>query len=181
MIGPVLLSPEDRALKRAFRTAVKAAGGQVFVGEEIGKAQSRISDYGNPNHPDMPPVDVVRDVEALSATSPGHPHVTRALARQAGGHFTANAVQAAPDPARLSEWLALVTRENADVVVALADENLDTACSQLSTNARARLALEAEQLMAVLRRLLATLDGCGDGTSSVVPIGEERRRGNDTS
>lgn len=181
------LSPEDRAIKRAFRAAVLAAGGQVYVGKEIGRSQSRISDYGNSNHPDMPPADVVRDVEALGVGAPGHPHVTRALARQADGHFVSDGGRVALDRTRLGEHLAMVTRENADLVVALAEEDLDAVCADLSPNARARLGIEVEQLMGVTRRLLAAIDGCGEEKSVPVRLVNEadepdaRRRRNDTS
>lgn len=77
----VTLSPEELALKLATREAVTAAGGQEFVGREVERAQSRISDYGSDHTADFMPVDIVRKVEALGAGKPGHPHITRALAR----------------------------------------------------------------------------------------------------
>ena len=63
------LSPADLALKLAFRDAVRAAGGQEFVAGEIGRTQSRVSDWCNANVDEFPPIDIVRRVEALGPRS----------------------------------------------------------------------------------------------------------------
>jgi hypothetical protein len=157
----IRLSPEDLALKLAFHEAVLAAGGQKFVERETGKAQSRISDYGSPNTADFAPVDVIRKVEALGAGAPGHPHVTRALAR-ASGAVLSGALPIAAGLEDLGDHLAAVTRETADLTAALAEEDLAGDCRRLSTAARQRILHEGADLVAQVEQLLRAVGGQGD-------------------
>jgi hypothetical protein len=80
VVHPVRL----QAGKQAFADLVDAIGGQVAAEAYSGKAQSRISAYGGRNTPWFPPVDVVVKLEGITHGQPGHPHVTRWLAREAG-------------------------------------------------------------------------------------------------
>jgi hypothetical protein len=82
--GEQALEPADLALKLATKDAIRGAGGQEFLSESLGRAQSRFSDYGSPNKPDFMPIDLVRKVQALGAGKPGWPHITHALARADG-------------------------------------------------------------------------------------------------
>ena len=157
------LSPAELALKLACREAVKAAGGQDFVASETGRTQSRISDYGSPNTRDFMPVDLVRKVEALAAGAPGHPHLTRALARAQGGAFVAvNDGQVGVSFAvpRLGELLALVAGETSDVIGLLAAAQLEATIDQLPRAQREAIADECfelvEQVAAIERRLRGT-------------------------
>lgn len=157
----VRLSPEDLALKLATREAVTAAGGQVFVAGEVGRAQSRLSDYGSDNTAEFMPVNLVRRVEALGAGRPGHPHITSALARAAGRRIGG----AAPthDNLHVSDWLCDLAGEHADVVRALVDGTVRPGAARpsirdMSAHARAVLSREIDQLLDVLGALKGELD-----------------------
>lgn len=154
----IRLSPDDLALKLAFREAVAAAGGQEKVEGVTGKTQSRISDYGSPNTADFAPIDVVRKVEALGFGAPGHPHVSRALAR-AGGAALSTALPFGRGLHDLGDHLAAVARETADLTQALAGEDLAADCASLSPAARQRIGHEAAEAMAQLEQLQRALAG----------------------
>jgi hypothetical protein len=153
----VRLSPQELALKLATREAIEAAGGQTFLARETGRSQGRFSDYCSDNTAEFMPLQLVRHVEALGAGKPGHPHVTRALARAAdlpiGGR---GAAQAGVDD--LGDWMALVARENADLAAAMAGQDLARCCESLSPHARERLSRETGQLIAVLEGFRRDLD-----------------------
>lgn len=170
------LTPRQLALKHACAEAVHAAGGQVFVGGEVDRTQSRISDYCSPATTEFMPLDIVAKIEALGAGSPGHPHVTRALARAAGVSLSAShpAPSAMED---LGDWMAAIAREHADLFGVLAGQDLRAACDTLSPNARASIGREADQLIDQLQQLRRAVDGHGD---SIVPI-NDRRGGSNTS
>lgn len=84
----VTLPPQLQALKGASAALVRAFGGQEAAAAELGRAQSRLSDWGNPNTPDFMPVDVVLRLEAATHGTPGHPHVSGWLARASGHAVT---------------------------------------------------------------------------------------------
>jgi hypothetical protein len=150
--------PDGRelALKLATRDAVKAAGGQEFVGAETGRAQSRISDYCSPNAREFMPLDVAAKVEALSHGTPGHPHITRALARAAGADFVTSSCEAASAGCDdLTLLLADVAGESGDLIRALALGSGSPARAALrirdmSPDQRAGVARELDQLVDVL-------------------------------
>ncbi|MES2138000.1 MAG: hypothetical protein V4502_13205 [Pseudomonadota bacterium] len=120
----IVLPPRLQAAKAAFRDLVDAFGGQEATSAETGKSQSRISAYGHRNMGDFPPVDVVARLEASTAGSAGHPHVTRWLARQAG-----YALVSLPDPSAPSmQWTAIIselTRATGQLSSALLDDLSD--------------------------------------------------------
>jgi hypothetical protein len=185
----IRLAPADLALKLAFREAVAAAGGQELVARESGKTQSRISDYGSPNTADFAPLDVVRRVEALGFGAPGHPHVTRALARASGAALSP-ALPPASGLADLGDHLAAIARETADLAGALAGEDLSAACTSLSLGARLRIGREAAEAidqLEQLQRALAEENGVRSRLSTVGDAGGAveafalRRRASDSS
>ncbi len=155
----VTLGPGDLALKLACREAVLAAGGQEFAASEAGRTQSRISDYLSPNTADFMPIDVVRRIEALGAGRPGHPHVTRALARAQGQLVLRREADRNDPGAPLSRWLAQVVGESADVIEVLAAGLVAPAQSiaEMAPAERQRLAGEIDQLIDVLAGMQAQL------------------------
>lgn len=161
----IRLSPQQLALKAAFAEAVRAAGGQVFVGGEVGRAQSRISDWQSPNATVFAPLDVVVMVEALGAGSPGHPHVTRALARAAGGAFVAGEAGVRLAAPLLGQWLGELAGESGDVIGLLSRGRLAEPIAALTPRERGALANELNQLSDVLNRLERELDEAGTDTS----------------
>lgn len=169
--GAGALTPRQLAIKLATRHAVEAAGGQVFVAGELGRAQSRVSDWCSEHRADFIPADLITPLEALGAGRTGHPHITRALARQQGGVLGSLPVD--PDRGRedLGAWLAAIAAENADLTSALADQDLARCAGQLSQRARAGLVRETDELIAQLQAFRAVLDNAPRG----------RRRGSDTS
>jgi hypothetical protein len=72
------LSSFDVKLKAAFRRAVDQAGGGVAVANVTRMDAGRISRYGNPNDPLMPPADIVLEVDKLAA----EPICLRAMAEE---------------------------------------------------------------------------------------------------
>lgn len=144
------LSPADLALKLATREAVKAAGGQEFAAQETGRTQSRISDWGNPNVPEFMPIDAVRKIEALGAGSPGHPHITAALARSAGVPL-GDAIGGAEQAEGAAVHLSRLAVESSDVIRALAAQVARR--GELSPSARAALLGEVAQLLEAAMQL----------------------------
>ncbi|HVQ09549.1 MAG TPA: hypothetical protein VMS43_14045 [Allosphingosinicella sp.] len=80
----VVHSPPLQRAKAATKALVRAAGGQEAAAADTGKSQARLSAYGVPNAPDFAPIDVVVALEGITHGLPGHPHVTRYLAGEAG-------------------------------------------------------------------------------------------------
>jgi hypothetical protein len=155
----VALSPEELALKLATREAVTAAGGQEFVAREAGRRQSRISDYGSDNTAEFMPLNIVRIVEALGKGRPGHPHITRALARSGGVALAGEIAGQVGGAEDLGDWLALVARENADLAAVLAGEDLAKGVAALSPAARTRISREARDLIAQAEALVRAIEG----------------------
>lgn len=151
------LTPQDLALKLATREAVEAAGGQVFAARELERSQSRISDYCSENTAEFIPLPLAVRLEALGAGKPGHPHITRALARAAGAALGVRSAAAAGFD-DLGDWLAAVARDNAELTTLLARQDLSQGCAELSANARSNISREARELMTRLEQLCRALD-----------------------
>lgn len=156
----ITLSPSQLALKLATREAFKAAGGQDFVASELGCAQSRLSDYGSANTGDFISIDKVLVVEALGAGKPGHPHITRALARASGGEFLDRASDDGVAES-IDVHLPRIAGESGDLLRTLA-----TACAMkdcYSQARRAALTNDIEQLLDAVLALYGDLHGAGPG------------------
>lgn len=109
--------------KAAYRASVAACGGQDGTAAATGKAQQRVSLYGHPNSDAFPPLDVIVAQEAVSHGTPGHPHVTRFLAREAGFElFKLPSLDGARDARRKTRWgtiCAVITREHSDLMASV--------------------------------------------------------------
>jgi hypothetical protein len=143
--------------KAAYRASVAACGGQDGVAITTGKSQQRISLYGHPNSDVFPPLDVILAQEAVSHGTPGHPHVTRFFAREAGYELF-KMPEPGEGPIRWGAICATLTKEHSDVVThvcgALDDGTLTKAeaqkcLSELNEDLVARMRLRAA-LLAVL-------------------------------
>ncbi|ARR54573.1 hypothetical protein HY78_14605 [Rhizorhabdus wittichii DC-6] len=151
------LDPRSLSLKRAFRALVGAAGGQ----EEAAKLCRRIrrhqthSDYGAPNVDQFAPVDVIAELEEVTMSAPGWPHVTRELCARAGGLF----VPAPPGELGAADWLqrcAQLLKEHADLSGGLARALADgTLCAR--DIHEQNLVAEAEHLFALSGEVYFTL------------------------
>ncbi len=82
--GGITYPPQLQQLKAATKALIRAFGGQEAAEAATGRSQSQLSNYGGPNAPGFAPVDVVLSLEAATHGTPGHPHVSRFLAGQAG-------------------------------------------------------------------------------------------------
>jgi hypothetical protein len=102
----LIVPPELQAGKAAAKALIRAFGGQIAAAAELGKSQSRMCDYGSPHTGDFMPISDVLTLEGRTHGQPGHPHVTRWLARQAGYGLVR-----LPDPdAPETVWSALIAR-----------------------------------------------------------------------
>ncbi|ETI63002.1 hypothetical protein C100_14915 [Sphingobium sp. C100] len=81
------LSPDQQALKAAFKALAKAFGGQAAVEAETGIRQQEVSDYGLPNVARFAPIDLIDHLEDCTHGTAGWPHVTSWLCRRRGGVF----------------------------------------------------------------------------------------------
>ncbi|HKT85615.1 MAG TPA: hypothetical protein VJQ77_05965 [Novosphingobium sp.] len=155
------LSPQELALKIATAEAVRAAGGQEFVAREVGRAQSRISDYCSRTTRQFVPADVAVMIDALGTGRPGHPHIASAMARAQGAAIEGSA------PARrhlhLHEWLADLSGESADVIRALVAGSVIPgqavpSIQLMSANDRATVLRELDELADVVASLRMKLE-----------------------
>ena len=153
-------APQDQALRVATRALVRAAGGQEAAGAFVGKPQQRISQYATPHDKAWMPLDAVARLEDVTASEPGHPHVTRELAQRQGYALvrlpTARTVEAG-----WMEHLACCQRESGrlltDFTKDLADAKIDRA--------------EAAELRGDLRALLAALVDLDAALEPVIDTG----------
>lgn len=114
------LSPERQADKRIAAQLVRAAGGVEAAAGFCRLGKSQLSDVGNVNISDkFMPLDVIDDLEAVTAGTPGWPQVTRALARRRGFELVPM-----PEASDVEiDWLqhiAQLSKEAGDVVSKLA-------------------------------------------------------------
>lgn len=152
-----MLTASKQALKAATRQLVQAAGGQEAAATYTRFVRHQaFSDFGNagPDHAaKFAPIDAVADLEAVTHGTPGHPVVTRALARAAGFALV-------PLPAaRTAELdfaahLQAIIRETADVTLGLS-VHLQAAAS--GKPAPEALRAEVAQAIQVLVELDAAL------------------------
>lgn len=86
MSGPrdIQHPPKTLALKVASKDLVRAAGGGEAAAEACGSRQQRMSDCGNRNTGDFLRIDEIASLEDVTSGVPGHPIVTRNLARRQG-------------------------------------------------------------------------------------------------
>lgn len=116
----VSLSPSDQELKLAARELVRAYGGTDAAGMKLGQTQQRMSDIGLPNTDVFLAINHVAALEDVTVGKDGWPHVTRALARRAGGIFIAlPTLPVGADDARAA--VSEIMRETADVLTAFGE------------------------------------------------------------
>lgn len=116
LVHPPLL----QGLKAATKAAVRAFGGQDAAALHIGRGQSQVCNYGLPNTPDFIAVDAVLALEGATHGTPGHPHVTRYLAREAG--FALAPLPSAGVPGKdWGEHSAALIKEMGDVLAGLGE------------------------------------------------------------
>jgi hypothetical protein len=150
----VTLSARALRLKAAMRDLVAACGGQEGAAASCGRGQQRISTYGQRNSDVFAPIDVIAALEAVARAEPGYPHVTRALAAEAGF-----ALIALPDPYRpatkWSRFVAELAREAGETISGIAGDLADD--NDVSpAEARGRLK-DADELIEIAVQLRAAL------------------------
>ncbi len=154
------ISPEKQALKTATARLIRAAGGQeaAVAFTELSRHQA-LSEYASPapEHAHrFARIDVVADLEAVSHGTPGHPVVTRQLAR-AAGFLLVPMPGARGDLPDLGSHLSAIIRETADVTLNLSLHlNRDAAASP------SRLRSEVAQAIQALVELDAALSAAAD-------------------
>jgi hypothetical protein len=117
------LTPERIAEKRAFREIVRGVGGFEAAALNCRVGKSTLARYTDETCDDHAPLDVIADLEPLTRSRPGWPHVTRHLAREQGFVLVSTPEQAGTLDVHTA--LATATKEHADLtsglITALAD------------------------------------------------------------
>lgn len=154
----VTLPAQLQRLKAAYRASVAACGGGDGTAATIGKSQQRVSLYGLPNSDAFPTLDAIVLQEAVSHGTPGHPHVTRFLAREAGFELFK-----LPEPkaaaVRWGSLCARLTKEHSDVVGHLCGALDDGTISRADAKAGLKeLDEDLEVRMQLRAALLAVLE-----------------------
>lgn len=159
------LSREQVALKVAFGQLVRAVGGQeaAVAFTPLSRHQS-LSDYANPAVDRHAPIHVVAALEAVAVDTPGHPVVTRQMARLHGFEL-APMPAARPDRDDLARHLVRVVRESADVTCALS-EHLQRCSRSLDGQPLCQDVAGLRQEIAEAIRALVELDAALEGEAS---------------
>lgn len=158
MSGPrdLVLTAEQRRLKRASKELVRAVGGTSEAAEITGSRQQRMSDVGLANTPDFLRLDEVQSLEDEAIGSDGWPPVTRALARHHG--FILVKVPERPAAADWHREMGELSGHAGEVVqticVSLADGKVSSA---EATVIRAKV-VEAQEALAALDALCARVE-----------------------
>jgi hypothetical protein len=157
-----LLGDDHLALKAAYRTLLKLAGGPVHASQEITRADpGRLSRYGNPSEPMFAPLDVIRDLEA----DLGEPIVTRALADQSGHVLVRK--RPATKSVDFDQHLACIAKELSDLVSGIAQAKADGTITPS----------EVEAIRVQIREGYEALANCEadlDRAESVVPMSRKQ-------
>jgi hypothetical protein len=114
----VLLTHKQIDLKNATDAAFDAAGGQDRFAKATGRSQSSMSDAASLDTPTFLRLDVIGDLEDYGRGRPGHPHITRALARRQGFELVPSG--SSGDEASLPMLLGQLGSEVGDVFRVLA-------------------------------------------------------------
>jgi hypothetical protein len=159
----LVLPPALQAGKAATASLIRAFGGQEAAAGETGKRQSRFSDYGSPHTADFITIADVRTLETATHGTPGHPHVTRWLARQTGHVLVRLPVGPTAASLDIHVELGAVAKETSEVVQkvceGLGDGRLDGEdCRRLRI--RDEIA-EAQERLAALDALVAQVEAEG--------------------
>lgn len=164
------LTPQQKAIAIATGEAVHAAGGQDFVAAELGRSQSTICDWCSVNTATFIPICLVPRLEALGTGAPGHPHVTRALARAQAAELVFADAGSPPTPGQAtSQWLARLAGESSDVIAAMASGAMMPgqalgALHELPLSVQRRIMAEVDQMA----DLLAAIRGAFDVAATTV-------------
>ena len=153
------LSPRLQSLKNATRALIRAYGGQEAAEAETGKSQTQLSRYGSVDSDGFAPIDVVASLEAATHGQPGHPHVTRWLARNAGGVFV-TLPKAAADGGDWHQAMGAVAKESGDVIQRVCAALVDGVSGDDIRRLRIREEIaEAQEKLALLDAMAAQAAG----------------------
>jgi hypothetical protein len=157
----VQLSRRGRRLKKATRDLTEALGGPSDAAKAIRQPtrQPRISTYCSHNCDAFAPIDLIAEMQDAARGTPGHPHVTRALAYEDGFELFKLPDVAAVASADWASHLACIAQEAGDVMgrlgAALADKKLVAA-------ERGALIPDARELVTAAVALLTALESSED-------------------
>lgn len=152
------LTPDELALKLATDAGVKAAGGQVFIAQQIGRAQSVVSDWCSLTTRSFIPLHVAARVDALGTGSPGHPHIARALARAQSGAFVQCVGLFSISAPTLGEWLGEVAGETGELIAALSRGDLAEPVAAIAPARRVAISEELNEAIEELAALRSAID-----------------------
>ncbi len=155
------LSPRAQSLKNATKALIRAYGGQEAAEAETGKSQTQLSRYGSVDCDTFAPIDLVAALEASTHGQPGHPHVTRWLARNAGGAFVV-LPKAAPTGGDWHEAMAAVAKESSEVIQKVCAALVDGVSGEDVRRLKIREEIaEAQEKLALLDAMAARVEAEG--------------------
>lgn len=125
----VQLPPIQQDLKVASRELIRAYGGQDVTGKQFGRSQSRYCDAGSNFTSTFLNINEVGELEDRTSAIPGHPIVTRALAKRQGFELVARP-RALPAPEDLIQCVGELMAEGGDVMRAVAEALKDKVWSK---------------------------------------------------
>jgi len=151
----ITLSPREQELKAACGALVDGFGGAIAVGARFNRGHQRICEMTNPAHGSWLSIAQVAELESCTVGLPGHPHVTRLLARRAGFEL----VPLADAECGEGGVLVMLTRIGAEfgdlqrcAGEALSDGALDPAERKAALGQLREMEQRAAQLRALLER-----------------------------
>lgn len=148
----VALSPREQELKAACAALMDGFGGAIAAGAHFGRGHQRFCEMVNPTHPAWMTIAQVAELESCTVGLPGHPHVTRLLARRAGFVLVERAVAVGAGCAMTG--LAAVQAELGDVARVVIDAAQDGEMNRAERKAALDQLAEVEACAASLRVLL---------------------------
>lgn len=148
----VTLSPRQQELKAACAALMDGFGGAIAAGAHFGRGHQRFCEMVNPTHPSWMTIAQVAELESCTVGLPGHPHVTRLLARRAGFVLVERA--AAEGGGCVMTGLAAVQAELGDVARVVIEATKDGELDQAERKTALDQLAEVEARAASLRVLL---------------------------
>jgi hypothetical protein len=154
--------PEQRQAERA-RELIEAAGGLEACAEETGLSTSQLQRYCSKHDRDSMPARVIEQLESVTHGKPGHPVMTRHLARRQGC-VVVPLPHTMPENGRWTGYISRLSSEAGSLISGIAEDLADD--HDVSANEASRRLSDARRLVEVaaeIEQALANRAREGDG------------------